>query len=57
MLINDTEIGLFSTADNGVIEIPVKSDVIGKAETITLKIAKGNKDITPHIYEVRLIAE
>ena len=57
VLINDTEIGLFSTADNGVIEIPVKSDVIGKAETITLKIAKGNKDITPHIYEVRLIAE
>ena len=48
---------MFSTADNGVIEIPVKSDVIGKAETITLKIAKGNKDITPHIYEVRLIAE
>ena len=57
VLINDTEIGVFSTADNGVIEIPVKSDVIGKAETLTLKIAKGNKDITPHIYEVRLIAE
>ena len=57
VLINDTEIGLFSTADNGVIEIPVKSDVIGKTETLTLKIAKGNKDITPHIYEVRLIAE
>ena len=57
VLINDTEIGLFSSADNGVIEIPVKSDVIGKAETLTLKIAKGNKDITPHIYEVRLIAE
>ena len=57
VLINDTEIGVFSTADNGVIEIPVKADLIGKAETITLKIAKGNKDITPHIYEVRLIAE
>lgn len=57
VLINDTEIGLFSTADNGVIELPVKADVIGKAETLTLKIAKGNKDITPHIYEVRLIAE
>ena len=57
VLINDTEIGLFSSADNGVIEIPVKADVIGKAETLTLKIAKGNKDITPHIYEVRLIAE
>ena len=57
VLINDTEIGLFSTADNGVIEIPVKADVISKAETLTLKIAKGNKDITPHIYEVRLIAE
>ena len=57
VLINDTEIGLFSTADNGVIEIPVKTDLIGKAETLTLKIAKGNKDITPHIYEVRLIAE
>ena len=57
VLINDTEIGLFSTADNGVIELPVKADLIGKAETLTLKIAKGNKDITPHIYEVRLIAE
>lgn len=57
VLINDTEIGLFSSADNGVIEMPVKADVIGKAETLTLKIAKGNKDITPHIYEVRLIAE
>lgn len=57
VLINNAEIGLFSTADNGVIELPVKADVIGKAETITLKIAKGNKDITPHIYEVRLIAE
>ena len=57
VLINDTEIGLFSTADNGVIELPVKADVIGKAETLTLKIAKGNKDITPHIYEVRLITD
>ena len=57
VLINDTEIGVFSTADNGVIEMPVKADVIGKAETLNLKIAKGNKDITPHIYEVRLIAE
>ena len=57
VLINDTEIGLFSTADNGVIELPMKADVIGKAETLTLKISKGNKDITPHIYEVRLIAE
>ena len=57
VLINDTEIGLFSSADNGVIEMPVKADVIGKAETLNLKIAKGNKDITPHIYEVRLIAE
>ena len=57
VLINDTEIGLFSSADNGVIEMPVKADVIGKAETLTLKIAKGNKDITPHIYKVRLIAE
>ena len=57
VLINDTEIGVFSSADNGVIEIPVKTDLIGKAETLTLKIAKGNKDITPHIYEVRLIAE
>lgn len=57
ILINDTEIGSFATAPNGIIELPVKSDVIGKAETITLKIAKGSKDITPHIYEVRLIAE
>ena len=56
VLINDTEIGLFSTADNCVIEIPVKADLICKSETLTLKIAKCNKDITPHIYEVGLMA-
>ena len=57
VLINDTEIGLFATAPNGIIELPVKSDIIGKSETVTLKIAKGNKNITPHIYEVRLITD
>ena len=57
VLIGDTEIGSFSTAPNGIIELPVNPDIIGKAETISLKIAKGNKDITPHVYEVRLIAE
>lgn len=57
VLIGDTEIGTFSTADNGIIEMPVDASIIGKAESVTLKIAKGNKDITPHVYEVRLIAE
>ena len=57
ILINDAEIGTFSTADNGIIEMPVDASIIGKAESVTLKIAKGNKDITPHVYEVRLIAE
>ena len=57
VLINDTEIGSFSTAPDGIIELPVNPDVIGKAETISLKIAKGSKNITPHVYEVRLIAE
>ena len=57
VLIGDTEIGLFATAPNGIIELPVKSDIIGKSETVTLKIAKGNKNITPHIYEVRLITD
>ena len=57
ILINDTEVGTFSTADNGIIELPVNASALDKAETVTLKIAKGNKDITPHIYEVRLIAE
>ena len=57
VLIGDTEIGLFATAPNGIIELPVKSDIIGKSETVTLKIAKGNKNITPHIYEVRLIID
>ena len=57
VLIGDTGIGSFSTAPDGIVELPVKSDIIGKAETITLKIAKGSKNITPHIYEVRLIAE
>ena len=57
VLIGDTEIGLFATAPDGIIELPVKSDIIGKSETVTLKIAKGNKNITPHIYEVRLITD
>ena len=57
VLIGDTEIGSFSTAPNGIIEMPVDASIIGKAESVTLKIAKGNKDITPHVYEVRLIAE
>ena len=57
VLLGDTEIGLFATAPNGIIELPVKSDIIGKSETVTLKIAKGNKNITPHIYEVRLITD
>ena len=57
ILINDTEVGTFSTADNGIIELPVNASALDKAETVTLKIAKDNKDITPHIYEVRLIAE
>ena len=57
VLIGDTEIGLFATAPNGIIELPVKSDIIGKSETVTLKMAKGNKNITPHIYEVRLITD
>ena len=57
LMIGDTEIGLFATAPNGIIELPVKSDIIGKSETVTLKIAKGNKNITPHIYEVRLITD
>lgn len=57
VLINDTEIGSFSTTADGIIELPVNPDVIGKAETISLKIAKGSKNITPHVYEVRLIAE
>ena len=56
VLIGDTEIGSFTTAPNGIIELPVNPDVIGKSETVTLKIAKGSKNITPHIYEVRLIS-
>lgn len=55
LLLNDTEIGTISTSANGIIELPVKAGI--NAEVITLKIAKGSKDITPHIYEIRLIAE
>lgn len=57
LLINDTEIGTFSTSADGIIELPVSAGVIGNADTMTLKVAKGNKDITPHIYEIRLIAK
>lgn len=55
LLLNDTEIGTISTSANGIIELPVKAGI--NADVITLKIAKGSKNITPHIYEIRLIAE
>lgn len=55
LLINDTEIGIIATSADGIIELPVKAGI--NADVITLKIAKGSKNITPHIYEIRLIAE
>lgn len=55
LLINDTEIGTISTSADGIIELPVKAGI--NADVITLKVAKGSKNITPHIYEIRLIAE
>lgn len=55
LLINDTEIGIIATSADGIIELPVKAGI--NADVITLKVAKGSKNITPHIYEIRLIAE
>ena len=57
--VNDQQIGSFPTSEGRgtmVAEFEVPASLTGLSQ-LTVKIAKGEKRVTPHIYEVRLIAE
>lgn len=57
--VNDQQIGSFPTSEGRgtmVTEFEVPASLAGLSQ-LTVKIAKGEKRVTPHIYEVRLIAE
>ncbi len=57
--VNDQQIGSFPTSEGRgtmVAEFEVPASLAGLSQ-LTVKIAKGEKRVTPHIYEVRLIAE
>ena len=52
ILVDDVEIGTIAPDSTSPIELPIPAEKT-KAERITIKVAKGQKDITPHVYEVR----
>lgn len=57
--VNDQQIGSFPTSEGRgtrVAEFEIPVSLAGLSQ-LTVKIAKGEKRVTPHIYEVRLIAE
>lgn len=57
--VNDQQIGSFPTSEGRgtrVAEFEIPVSLTGLSQ-LTVKIAKGEKRVTPHIYEVRLIAE
>ena len=57
--VNDQQIGSFPTSEGrrtGVAEFEIPVSLTGLSQ-LTVKIAKGEKRLTPHIYEVPLIAE
>lgn len=57
--VNDQQIGSFPPSEGRgtrVAEFEVPASLAGLSQ-LTVKIAKGEKRVTPHIYEVRLIAE
>ena len=57
--VNDQQIGSFPTSEGRgtmVAEFEIPASLAGLSQ-LTVKIAKGEKRVTPHIYEVRLIAE
>ena len=55
VFINDVKIGVLSDGQS-VSTFSIPSD-LQTAEVLTLKIAKGEKRITPHVYEVRILKE
>jgi hypothetical protein len=55
VFINDVKIGVLSDGQSvSTFSIPYD---LQTAEVLTLKIAKGEKRITPHVYEVRILKE
>ena len=55
VFINDVKIGVLSDGQS-VSTFSIPSD-LQTVEVLTLKIAKGEKLITPHVYEVRILKE
>lgn len=55
MLMCSFKIGVLSDGQS-VSTFSIPSD-LQTAEVLTLKIAKGEKRITPHVYEVRILKE
>lgn len=51
--VNDTEIGAI-TNQGSVAELEIPTDLRSQ-EILTIKVSKGERNITPHIYEVRLV--
>lgn len=51
--VNDTEIGKI-TNQGSVAELEIPADLRSQ-EVLTIKVSKGERNITPHIYEVRLV--
>ena len=56
ILVDDVEIGTIAAGGTSPVELPLPQDK-GKAEYITIKVAKGHKDLTPHVYEVRVVSK
>ena len=55
ILVDDVEIGSISHDSTSPIELALPKDK-AKANNVTIKIEKFQKEVTPHIYEVRLVA-
>ena len=54
ILVDDVEIGTIAPDSQSPIELTLPQDK-AKAERITIKVARGKKAVTPHIYEVRVM--
>ena len=54
ILVDDVEIGTIAPDCQSPIELTLPQDK-AKAERITIKVARGKKAVTPHIYEVRVM--
>ena len=54
ILVDDVEIGTIAPDCQSPIELTLPQDK-AKAERITIKVVRGKKAVTPHIYEVRVM--